>query len=269
MYCKCTSHLGFGLVSRGMIPNEQRWYKTLGDVVSKGRYGGYIDWDDIVDRGRVPVKPSDWDGPADILLDAASQYRLDRWEGQENYVELWCEKDALSSVLEPICDRFHLHFLANRGYSSSTAIYDAAQRLNAAYSRGRRPVVIYLGDHDPSGIDMSRDIKDRLDTMTGGWWIEVHRLALNFDQVEQYQPPPNPAKLTDSRAQSYIQWYGAESWELDALEPTVLDGMVSGEIADLLDLDLYNQRLDQEETDKEAIRRVAYLLDKSPDDSKE
>ena len=253
--------LYYQLVSRDLIPNEQRWYKTLGDVVSKGRYGGYIDWDDIVDRGRIPVKPSDWDGPADILRVAASQYRLDRWEGQENYLELWCEKDALSSVLEPICDRFHLYFLANRGYSSSTAIYDAAQRLNTAYSQGRRPVVIYLGDHDPSGIDMSRDISDRLETMTGGVWVEVHRLALTFDQVQQYQPPPNPAKLTDSRAQSYIAWYGGESWELDALEPAVLDGMVSSAVTDLLDLDLYNERLDQEEVDKDAIRRVARLLE--------
>ena len=252
--------LYYQLVSRDLIPNQQRWYKTLGDVVSNGRYGGWIDWDAIVDRGRVPVKPSEWNGPAEILRAAVSGYRLDRWEGQENYVELWCEKDALSSVLEPICDRYHIRFLANRGYSSSTAVYDAAKRLSDAEAEGRRPVVIYLGGHDPSGIDMTRDIRDRLETMTYGPWVEVQRLALNFDQVEDYQPPPNPAKLTDSRAQGYILKYGGESWELDALEPSVLDGMVSGAIEDLLDLDLYNERLDQEEADKEAIRRAAELL---------
>ena len=107
---------------------------------------------------------------------------------------------------------------------------------------------------------MTRDIRDRLETMTYGPWVEVQRLALNYEQVEEYQPPPNPAKLTDSRAQGYILRYGGESWELDALEPTVLDAMVSGAIEDLLDLDLYNERLDQEEADKEAIQRAAELL---------
>ena len=180
-------------------------------------------------------------------------------------MEVWCEKDALSSVLEPICDRFHIRFLANRGYSSSTAVYDAAKRLGYAHAEGRRPVVIYLGDHDPSGIDMSRDVHDRLETMTGGPWVEVHRLALNYDQVEQYQPPPNPAKLTDSRAPSYIGWFGDESWELDALEPTVLDALVSVAIEGLMDLDLYREKLDQEEAGREAIRRAAEFLSEAED----
>ena len=141
--------LYYQLVSRDLIPNQRRWYKTLGDVVSNERYGRWIDWDAIVDRGRVPVKPPEWNGPASILRAAASGYRLDRWESQENYVGLWCEKDALSSVLEPICDRYHIRFLANRGYSSSTAIYDAAKHLSDAEEEGRRPVVIYHGMTHP------------------------------------------------------------------------------------------------------------------------
>ena len=249
--------LYYQLVARDIIPNQQVWYKRLGEVVSNGRLAGFIDWDAIVDRGRVPVKPPDWSSPSAILESAAAQYRLDRWEGQDYHVEVWCEKDALSSVIEPVCDRYHVRFLANRGYSSSTAMYDAANRFRGAISEGRDAVVIYLGDHDPSGIDMSRDVFDRLELMTYGRGVEVDRLALNIAQVDEYQPPPNPTKLTDSRSSGYVQLYGMDSWELDALEPAVLDGMISGAIEQFLDLDLYQEVVDREEEGREAIRAAA------------
>ena len=252
--------LYYQLVARDIIPNSSAWYKRLGEVVSNGRLAGYIDWDAIVDRGRVPVMPPDWSSPKAILESAARSFRLDRWEGQQNHVEVWCEKDALSSVIEPVCDRYHVRFLANLGYSSSTAMYDSARRFSDAADRGKWPVVVYLGDHDPSGLDMSRDIQDRLQLMTYGMEVDVQRLALNFDQVEDYQPPPNPAKLQDSRAAAYIGLYGMESWELDALEPQVLDGLISGAIEQFMDLDLYEGMVDREESEREAIREAARLL---------
>ena len=252
--------LYYQLVARDLIPNQQAWYKRLGDVVSNGRLAGYIDWNSIVDRGRVPIKPPDWSSPAALLKAAASQYRIDRWQGQQHHVEVWCEKDALSSVIEPVCNRYHVRFLANRGYSSSTAMYDAARRFRASFENDQEPVVIYLGDHDPSGIDMSRDVRDRLQLMTFGEGATVDRLALNMDQVDQYQPPPNPAKLTDSRASNYVRLYGLESWELDALEPQVLDTLISTAIESFLDQDLYDEMVQLEETGKDAIREAADTL---------
>ena len=252
--------LYYQLVARDIIPNQQAWYKRLGEVVSNGRLGGYIDWESIVDRGRTPVMPPDWSSPAAILEAAANQYRIDRWEGQEFHVEVWCEKDALSSVIEPVCRRYHVRFMANRGYSSSTAMYDAAKRFRGVLQGDREPVVIYLGDHDPSGMDMSRDVRDRLELMTLGTGATVERLALNMDQVTQYHPPPNPAKLTDSRASGYVRLYGLESWELDALEPQVLDGLISGAIESFMDQELYDQMIEQEEAGKEAIRQAAQTI---------
>ena len=209
---------------------------------------------------RAPRKHGEWNSPADIVEQAANQYRIDRWEGQSNYVEIWCEKDALASVLEPVANRYHLNFLANRGYSSSTAVYDSAQRMVCADENGQLPIVLYLGDHDPSGMDMTRDIRDRLEIMTDGAVVDVRRLALNYDQVIQYDPPPNPTKWTDSRAEAYIQSYGEESWELDALEPQVLDTLVSNEIDSILDRPLYDAKLAREETDKTLIRQAAANL---------
>ena len=252
--------LYYQLVSRDIIPNRDTWYKRLGEVVSNGRLGGYVDWDAIVDRGRTPVKPPDWSSPAEVLESAAQGYRVDRWEGQAHHLEVWCEKDALSSVIEPVCNRYHVCFLANRGYSSSSAMYDAAQRFRDAGDQGRQPVVIYLGDHDPSGLDMSRDINSRLALMTYQMGVRVERLALNFDQVDFYQPPPNPTKLQDSRSPAYVQEYGMESWELDALEPQVLDGLISDAIDYYLDLDLYEEMLELEEEGKAAIREATRML---------
>ena len=137
---------------------------------------------------------------------------------------------TLTSVLEPICFRNHVRLLANRGYSSVTAMYDAAERFSEAWDAGKKPVVINLGDHDPSGIDITRDIDDRLNLMSNGADPTVERVALDFHQIELYNLPPNPAKVTDSRAKEYIARYGGESWELDALEPRVIDDLVSAAI---------------------------------------
>ena len=122
--------------------------------------------------------------------------------------------------------------------------------------------MIYLGDHDPSGIDMTRDIDDRLNLMSNGADPTVERVALNFPQIELHNPPPNPAKVTDSRAKEYIERYGGESWELDALEPRVIDDLVSDAIIRHLDIDAYDAVVDQEEEDKEALREAAKTLER-------
>lgn len=104
---------------------------------------------------------------------------------------------------------------------------------------GQAPVILHLGDHDPSGIDMTRDIVARLEVFTDYAGIEVRRVALNMDQVEQYGPPPNPAKLTDSRVGQYIAVYGLDSWELDALEPQVIVDLIEQKTLERRDADLW------------------------------
>ena len=252
--------LYYQMVSRDIIPNSTQWYRKLGEVVSNGRMAGYIDWNAIVDRGRLPYMPPDWKSPADPLQTAAHSYRVDRWQGQPHLVEVWCEKDALSGVIEPVCNRYHVRMLANRGYSSSTAMYQAAQRFNQAADEGQQPVVLYLGDHDPSGTDMTRDVRARLETMTRKLGVEVKRLALNHDQIKRYKPPPNPVKIKDSRARKYISVHGAESWELDALEPQVLDNLISSTIETFIEPEQYARTLREEEKGKEAIIQAAKAI---------
>ena len=162
----------------------------------------------------------------------------------QNYcVETWCEKDALSGILEPIAQRLDIGYLANRGNSSDSAMYEAGKRLQAsARQEGKLPVVVYLGDFDPSGEDMTRDITSRLDRYSQAG-ILVDRIALTFEQVQTFSLPPNPVKLTDSRAKAFIEKYGGDTWELDALEPSLLESLVSEAIEGYMDGDRYATRL--------------------------
>jgi hypothetical protein len=213
-----------------------------------------VDWSAIEDRGRVPETPSQWKDVQSLVASALHSYRLPRWEGQGKHVELWVEKQALAGVLWPLASKYHITLMVNKGYSSASAMYEAAHRMQMIDEPVN--VVLYLGDHDPSGEDMVRDIDARL-TEFGVDGLLVEKLALTMRQVEQYRPPPNPAKITDSRAAGYIAKYGNQSWEVDALPPDVLARIIANAIEALIDMDLMDAVKEREEKDKRALRKAA------------
>ena len=234
--------LYYQLVSRDIIPNTDRSYKNIGRLVSDGRQAGMIDWEMIEDRNRETVYPSHWKTPADILYSAARSFRIDKWENQNYHIEVMVEKDALSGILEPVCKKLDVRLTANKGYSSSSMMYEMGKRMDKAYYEDdKQVVVIYLGDHDPSGIDMTRDISDRLYLYSGNIDFKVERLALNLDQIRLWNPPENPAKTTDSRFKAYKLEFGESSWELDAVEPVTLAGLVESKINKYIDWNLWNE----------------------------
>lgn len=193
--------LYYQLVTKNIIRNIEKEYAKLSDLLVKGRMCGIVDWTAIEDRIRRPFLPYWVDDIPDAINDTISQYRLNRQEGQEVYIEIWIEKDALSGVLRPITSHYHINLMVNRGYSSCTAMYDAFKRLKAAEDSGKETVILYLGDHDPSGLDMVRDVTDRLEEF--GVNPSVHHVAITKAQIQKYNPPPNPAKalaLTTSLA---------------------------------------------------------------------
>jgi hypothetical protein len=233
--------LYYQCVSRNFIPNTQKAYDSLGAVISDARLAGLIDWEAIEDRTRYVRSLAHWDDPSDIVAGAAQQYRVDLWEGQTYRPEVWIEKDSLVGVFEGVCEEFDVPLFSCRGYTSQSEMWNASQRiLRTRRHRKQLPMILHFGDHDPSGMDMSRDIIDRITLFTGG--IELKRLALNMDQIDQYNPPPNPAKLSDSRAQGYIAEFGNESWELDALSPTALAALVRENIEALIDEEPWDER---------------------------
>lgn len=192
----------------------------------------------------------------DIIESAAKSYKIDLWCEQEYYIEVWVEKDALESVVGQAAERFRLNYFSCRGYTSMTAMWQAAQRLIEKADEGFRPYIIHLGDHDPSGIDMTRDIEERLNTL-GCTDLHVDRIALNMDQVELYNPPPNPTKVTDSRSNSYRERFGDDCWELDALEPRVIDDLISNMVEQLINQERFDHYARREREERQQLNKAA------------
>jgi hypothetical protein len=247
----------YQFVARGLIDNRQSEYKRLGTIIRNARRAWLIDWDAIEDRTRNLRHSVSWASPSRIVSAAAAQYQGDLWRGQADRIEVWIEKDALLGVIEDVCEEFRLPYFSCRGNVSDSEIYSAAKRFQRHFGIGKTPLIVHLGDHDPSGLDMSRDIRDRL-TLFAGQPIEVRRLALNIDQIDRYVPPPNPAKESDSRYAAYTKAYGAECWELDALDPTVIAELIRVEVQSLIDVAAWDSALAEE-----AENRA--LLDKASD----
>ena len=261
-YILTLRQLYYQCVSRDIIPNKQNEYKRLGSIVNDGRLAGLIDWSALEDRTRNVKSISHWDSPEQIIRAVANQYAIDKWKDQSIRPEVWIEKDALVGVVERICDELDVAYFSCRGYTSQSEMWGASQRFIKNAKAKQITHVIHLGDHDPSGIDMSRDIEERIRMFMahhgyGPKWFDFTRIALNMDQVQQYDPPPNPAKSTDSRFQGYMDVHGDESWELDALEPQVLSDLIRAKVDELRDEGVYAEKREQENREKKQLDTVS------------
>lgn len=279
--------------------NAEPNYKWLGDVVADARMGGYIDWEAVEDRTREIDAVSHWETPSAILRTCHNSFRVDKWTTQKTRIEVWVEKDAIEGIAKKAAHAQDVPLFSCRGYGSLSSLWESANRLKEHIKKGQKVVLLHLGDHDPSGIDMSRDIADRLnkfiwtdlirevaghfdeddkkgenfsglviDTASREYgfdeedlWekkvIEVRRIALTMDQINQYNPPPNPAKATDARYKEYQKLHGDESWELDALEPSVLDSLITSEIDKIKDHELYAQREGEEKGHRDQLKAAS------------
>lgn len=287
--------LYYRFVSLGLIPNKDTEYKKLGSIINDARLAGLIDWDRITDRTRNLRKNAHWESPKDIIAACAEQFRHNKWKNQKHYVEVWVEKDALVGILEAACEPLDVPYFSCRGYTSQSEMWGASQRLLEQVRMGKEVHIIHLGDHDPSGVDMSRDVEDRIKMFLEHHLLRDHmkkdkankiqdeedveqwtsrtgykpahelftlnRIALNMDQVREYDPPPNPAKLTDSRSNRYVDTHGDESWELDALEPSVLTGLIRGAVLELRSLPSWKIAEAAEDKEKKQLARCAEKWD--------
>lgn len=320
-YILSLRQLHYQFVTRNWIVNHDTAYKKLGSILDDCRYAGLVDWGAIEDRGRTPYLPFWVNNPDEGLQVIINQYRVNRQLDQDKYVELWTEKDALSGILRRSTSKYHIQLVVNKGYTSSSAAYNAYERTVEYILKGKKVVILYFGDHDPSGLDMVRDIRDRLTLFLSNgdqlrdnnyfsqkveeWWDEheytyydmnaygylsdkdlnalaydngeylnkydeavvqfdhgkiawylednnvfqVIPIGLTMQQITEYNLPPNPTKITDSRSESYVKQFGKTCWEVDALEPSVLTSIVEIHITEHIDLDKYQKMIVQEKKD--------------------
>jgi hypothetical protein len=288
-YTLTVRQLYYQFVARGLLENKQENYKRLASVLDDARKAGLMDWDAIEDRTRTirgfgPAIPL-YASPSGFMeKEAKSYYFEDAWAEQENYVEVWVEKDALLGVIERPCHALRVPYFACRGYASSSALYAAGKRFREKADEGKTCYLLHLGDHDPSGLDMTRENRESVNTFGNpsiteiaerdGYdddavaeenrdfefdpsLVTVKRLALNMDQVRRYNPPPNPAKEADARFEGYVKQHGKLSWELDALDPPVIDKLIRDAITDLMDEDAFKDSLEREAGNRDKLMTVA------------
>lgn len=253
--------LYYQLVARDIVPNTLQSYKRVANIVNDARVAGRLDWDAIEDRTREFIRQQRWDSPQELLHGTANAYHIDMWRRQRTRVFVVIEKEALVGVLEPTCRGFDVPILAARGYPSGTVLREFVQTdLLPMLEEGRQDaVILHLGDHDPSGIDMTRDLTERLRMFARDYehQVQLRRIALNMEQIAEHRPPPNPAKTTDSRFREYMRRFGNDSWELDALPPQYLAELVEGEIRVHLDMDQWNLSVAHVKMVREKIHETA------------
>jgi hypothetical protein len=226
--------LFYQFVARALLENTLKQYKRLGTIVRNARDAGLIDWDAIEDRTREVNTHSFWTNPAGIISSAAESYREDLWAEQRYRPEVWIEKDALIGVIEAICTELRVPYFAHRGNNSQTLQHQAGKRFARYLDIGLIPLVLHLADHDPNGVDMTRDNIERLKLYARAD-IEVRRIALNLDQVREFNPPPSFVKDKDTRTSGYRERFGTDRcWELDALAPDVIADLIRTEIEGLI-----------------------------------
>ena len=264
-YTLTLRQLYYQLVSKNIIPNSDKEYSKLSRLLKEGRMAGIVEWGAIEDRLRKIHSVPTWDSPKSILRTALRSYTTDWQIGQDNYLEVWVEKDALSEVVKQASDQYQVPVMVNRGYSSISAFYDTYKRISRVFRNGKgRVFILYLGDHDPSGLDMVRDVDDRIKAMfppSLALKIEVKHLALTHEQIEEHRPPPNPAKLKDSRAKKYVEEHGYTSWEVDALAPPVLNRLIENSIEQLLDMSLIEIQREREEVQYNQLEQIINNLE--------
>jgi len=253
--------LYYQLVSRDIVLNNLQSYNRVGEIVNDAKLAGFVDWAAIEDRRRNLMAVPHYDGPADAIESVAGGFALDKWEGQKYRPEVWSEKEALLSIIDRVAVENDLAYMACCGYNSGTEMYNAAQRVRARRALGQETVVIYCGDHDPSGLDMSEsDIPTRFQTFLSKYGqdpVEIRRVALNLDQVEKYNPPPNFAKETDARYGAYRKKYGDKCWEVDALDPRTLIALIQAEVDDMKDAGLYTEMEAREADEREQLSKAS------------
>lgn len=253
----------YQLVGKGYIENKVSEYTMLSNLLKHARISGLIPWQDIEDRIRTYHDLSGW-ANADSFKDAwisefLQGYKRDKMQSQGVYLEIWIEKDALSSIFTKVANVFNVPVVVCRGFSSVSFLNDYRERL-AEFS-DKTPILLYFGDFDPSGVEMLNAMETTLINELGLTDVEFKRIALIMDQIEKYGIPhsPNALKKTDTRAKSHLAKYGELAVELDALNPSVLSKMISDAILNEIDLRNFSTEI---EIEKIELHRLDLLKQK-------
>ena len=245
--------LYYRLVAIGMT-NDFRHYKKVVYATTQARWEGKINLNDFIDRERSMIGSTLYEKrELKTKIESAkseierqmNSYYLNRWSNQDNYIEVWIEKKALQGVFEGVCIDFDVGLAPCKGYPSLTFLNEARERFMDAENTGKNIIILYFGDYDPSGEDISRSIKANLSRM--GIEIELIRIGLTPETIKKLKLPGVPPKKSDTRT---IFWDGESAVELDAVEPRTLKEMCKKAIKEYFNEENYNDLIKQEKEER-------------------
>lgn len=239
-----------GLIDSMATKNTQR----ISRLLVEAREGGLIPWEWIVDDSRHTEREPHWLDLKQYASVIQRSYRRDFWQYQSCRVVVISEKATVAGILRPALDEYGVPFMALHGYNSATKVYELAQEIQADR---RMHVFLYVGDYDPSGMHMSEvDLPGRLERY-GAMVFKLERIALTDDDVRMNVLPPFPAKKTDPRYGWYLQRYGAEAWELDAMDPNTLRDRVREAIEGFINQQEWMRHKLTEAAEQQTVKAIA------------
>jgi hypothetical protein len=250
-------HLFYRLVGEHLIEKTERDYTNLCALLARWRRQGKVPYDVFSDATRYYRGPTLFDDMAEALQNTATCYRKNLWASQQIYAEVWCEKDAISSILAEAAGKFGVQVFVLRGFASLSSLHNAAQTFRRAQNADKEVCVFYFGDHDPSGKAIDRAAERTL-AEDFGVIVEFQRVAVTEDQIVTLNLPTRPVKKTDTRAKG---WVGG-CVEIDTIHPAVLRQMVKGEITARIDPHQWNQEQETERQELKTLQSLAVKIGK-------
>jgi len=249
--------LFYQAVSRGLVEKTESQYRRVGDFITDMRNAGELDMDLILDPTRAEKVVSQWVGLAEYIEVIRQSYRINYWHYSPDFIQVWLEKEALTTIVRPVCDDYGVGLWVSKGFASLSYLSQAADQLAAKTANGIPCKIVQFGDHDPSGKNIFEVIEAeliRLTALKGGQpdLINYERVSLTADQVVAWGLPTRPTKASDSRAKNFK----GPSTELDALPPDQLSDLVRQAILDRIDISLWNQIQDRQRQDEATINAL-------------
>ena len=244
-------HLYYRLVGTGIIQKTDQECANLYHQLSKWRRAGNIDYGSFTDSTRRRIGSTLFDSMEDALQETIDSYRRNMWETQNDYVEIWCEKDAIAPIIYNVADTFGVTTSVCKGNASLTSLYSASELFKEKQEEGKQVFIHYFGDHDPYGVNMDKKIQESLADDFGCVNINFEREAILPWQIEKYKLLTRPLKNPDK----HKDWEG-ECVEIDSLATSVIEAMVSGCIVQHIDYEEFNKLKVIEREEKKRIEEI-------------
>lgn len=244
-------HLFYRLTGRGVISKTEKDYKNLCGQLTKWRKELEIPFDAFIDGTRWHHGAQTYSSAQEALENSVRNFRKNLWDAQPHYVELWAEKDAILSIIQPIANAWSIPVFPCRGFASISSLFETAQTFKAKKKQGKDAIILYLGDHDPSGIAIDAAIKN-------SWNFfdmeppRFERLAVFDHQIEEFNLPTRPVKETDRRAKN---WIGG-CVEIDTLTPAQIRDLVDNRLAELVDRGQWERTKLIEQAERDALSEI-------------